>query len=302
MKKYLSLLLILLLVVPNATVSAAEEETCYLIGDADRDGEITILDATHIQRRLAGIYDADRLEDYLSDVDGDGQLSILDATCIQRRLAGMENKFYQEKLRPWSALVTGVDTTAASSAVPEGTTVTFTVLAPEHEIPDEYEVYADGVLIAERTAHRSFQYTFDSEGSYRISVVAYDPFGGTDVYTLEMTAVKEAEPPVITHAVYDMNSKQLTVRASGGTAPYEYQYTIRNNIAPPPPEPTYTALFTFETDEDGNYYLLCRYCPDSTVYIPTYLLTKTLTYYCEIKARGADGAMSEIKKVQIILN
>ena len=58
----------------------------YIIGDADNDGSITILDATVIQRYLVGFtvnsfnYDA-------ACVTGD-ELTILDATAIQRFLAG----------------------------------------------------------------------------------------------------------------------------------------------------------------------------------------------------------------------
>ena len=59
-----------------------------LVGDADSDGEVTILDATAIQRTLASLsvssFDAEAAE-----ADGDGELSILDATAIQRYLAGL---------------------------------------------------------------------------------------------------------------------------------------------------------------------------------------------------------------------
>ncbi len=300
MKKQISFLLVLTVLILSSVIPMRAEEAFYFIGDADVDGSVTILDATRIQRQLVDLADADILRNYLSDVDGDKNATILDATCVQRRLAGIENKFCKEKLYTWRASVTKVDTTALSSTVQVGTTVGFTVVMPEHELMDEYEVYVDSLLIVERTAHRFFRYSFDREGSYRISVVAYDPFGGTDIYTIDMNAVKKSEPPIITYAAYNNATKQLTVRASGGVAPYEYQYTIRNNIEPPPPGATYTAQFTFETDEDGNYYLLCRYCPDSTVFIPTYLLTNTLSYYCEVQVRGADGAVSDTKQVQII--
>ena len=302
MKKYVSILLILLMLIPQATVSAAEEP-CYLIGDADRDGEITILDATRIQRRLAGLAPSDRLADYLSDVDGDRSLSILDATCIQRRLASIDNRFHKENLIPWKAKITSVHTDVNSSTVQVGTTVTFTVVEEEHEILSEYEFYVDGIMISERTEHCVFQYTFEQEGSYRISVVSYDPFGGMDVYTVDMNALLRAQPPAITSAVYNRSTKRITVRASGGTAPYEYQYTIRNHIAPPPPDnpPAYTADFTLTQDGEGNWILQCPYCSDSVIDIPTFMLTPTLSYYCEVQVRGADGAVSEIKKVQIIL-
>jgi len=68
-------------------------------GDADGDGELTILDATRIQRWLAELCDmdgsaytgAELTEDQIesADADGDGQVTILDATNIQRRLAGL---------------------------------------------------------------------------------------------------------------------------------------------------------------------------------------------------------------------
>ena len=59
-----------------------------LLGDADGDGEVTILDATTIQRRLADL----AVENYVEaavDADGDGDVSILDATAIQRWLADL---------------------------------------------------------------------------------------------------------------------------------------------------------------------------------------------------------------------
>lgn len=302
MKRIISILLTVTAMIMGVIVPARAEEAYYFIGDADMDGSVTILDATRIQRRLAGLAEADTLESYLSDVDGDKNATILDATCIQRRLAGMENSFYKEKLYIWKTSVTEVGITANSHTVQVGTTVGFSVVIADHEIIDEYEVYVDGILTLGRTKPRYFTYTFDREGDYRISVISYDPFGGTDVYTLDMTAVEGSESPVITYAAYNKSTKELTVRASGGAAPYEYQYTIRNNIIPiAPPGPNYESLFTFETDEDGSYYLLCRYCPDSTVSIPTYLLTDTLTYYCEIQVRGADGAVSNVKRVQILL-
>ena len=172
MKKILSILLTITALIMSVIVPAGAEEAFYFIGDADVDGSVTILDATRIQRLLAGLAEADTLENYLSDVDGDKNATILDATCIQRRLAGIENKFYKEKLYTWKASVTKVDTNVNSDTVQEGTNVTFTVVTPEHEIADEYEVYVDGILTYERKAHRVFKYTFEREGTYRITVLS----------------------------------------------------------------------------------------------------------------------------------
>ena len=64
-----------------------QEEGQYLIGDADGDSEITVLDATTIQRVLAEIItDEDGGVALRGDSNGDG-LDITDATAIQRYLA-----------------------------------------------------------------------------------------------------------------------------------------------------------------------------------------------------------------------
>ena len=79
----------------DVTVSAEfERNTEWRCGDVDRDGEITIIDATAIQRVLVNlptsVYDAEA-----ADFDGDGEVSILDATAIQRWLVNLpsNNRF-----------------------------------------------------------------------------------------------------------------------------------------------------------------------------------------------------------------
>ena len=68
---------------PDAPVDARK------YGDVDNDGNITVVDASHIQRYLASIeqFDADQLK--YGDVDGDGDVTVVDASHIQRWLAGI---------------------------------------------------------------------------------------------------------------------------------------------------------------------------------------------------------------------
>ena len=63
-----------------------------LLGDADVDGEVTILDATTIQRVLAGFAVTD-FNEILADADNDMEVSILDATAIQRYLVGLPTSY-----------------------------------------------------------------------------------------------------------------------------------------------------------------------------------------------------------------
>lgn len=90
-------------------VMSGDSSAVWLIGDADRDGKLTIIDATHIQKRLAGLeeypfYDAlpgvaqtkfGADIRFVSDIDRDSVRSVLDATTIQKRLA---NDAYDQQL------------------------------------------------------------------------------------------------------------------------------------------------------------------------------------------------------------
>lgn len=82
----------------------------FPIGDADRDKELTILDATYIQRILAKLemhpmddltsyfsVTDDKLQ-YISDFDRDGDRTILDATAIQMKLARLDEPIGEDDL------------------------------------------------------------------------------------------------------------------------------------------------------------------------------------------------------------
>lgn len=66
--------------------TTTSESSSYILGDADGDGEVTILDATAIQRYLAELSVSDSFNYKAACVSGE-ELSILDATYIQRYLA-----------------------------------------------------------------------------------------------------------------------------------------------------------------------------------------------------------------------
>lgn len=58
-----------------------------LLGDADSDSLVTVLDATRIQRYKADLVDTGSIDLTAADYDEDGDVTILDATRIQRSLA-----------------------------------------------------------------------------------------------------------------------------------------------------------------------------------------------------------------------
>ncbi|MBQ7999906.1 MAG: dockerin type I repeat-containing protein [Ruminococcus sp.] len=88
--KTISLILALILVLGCVTVSA-EGYTVpdpLLYGDVDMDGEVTIKDATAIQKGIAEIEYLTSVQRFLADPDKTG-LSIKNATEIQKYLAGL---------------------------------------------------------------------------------------------------------------------------------------------------------------------------------------------------------------------
>ena len=72
-------------------VELIKEPPSFIRGDADGDGEVTILDATRIQRKLAG-FSVDPFRREAADINSNG-LDITDATGVQRFLAGFSNVY-----------------------------------------------------------------------------------------------------------------------------------------------------------------------------------------------------------------
>ena len=63
----------------------------FIAGDADGDGQVTVMDATRIQRFIAELCTEDDLDMKAANVDGDEVVTIMDATRIQRYKAELCN-------------------------------------------------------------------------------------------------------------------------------------------------------------------------------------------------------------------
>ena len=66
----------------------------YLLGDVNGDGNISVLDATLIQKYIAGLVTSfSDTQKAAADVNNDGSVSIVDATLIQKYIAGLISSF-----------------------------------------------------------------------------------------------------------------------------------------------------------------------------------------------------------------
>lgn len=86
-KSFLSGILALLMMFVFSITAFAAKETELLTGDVNLDSEITIADATLIQKYLARICDLSDVQLENANTDNDGHISIIDATRIQEYLA-----------------------------------------------------------------------------------------------------------------------------------------------------------------------------------------------------------------------
>lgn len=69
--------------------SNVESKPQVLYGDVDKDGVITVMDATLVQKLGVGLEEPEsELISVLADVNNDGRISITDVTCIQKYIAG----------------------------------------------------------------------------------------------------------------------------------------------------------------------------------------------------------------------
>lgn len=77
----------------NTMKESDTQETNYMLGDVDRNGEITIADATQIQKIIAFLIDSTSESNALADVNADNKVNILDATLIQMYCSGLIDSF-----------------------------------------------------------------------------------------------------------------------------------------------------------------------------------------------------------------
>lgn len=64
----------------------------YMLGDVDNDENVTIIDASCVQRKLAGLR-VSGFSESAADVDSSGTIEIIDATYIQRFQAGIDTPY-----------------------------------------------------------------------------------------------------------------------------------------------------------------------------------------------------------------
>ena len=169
---------------PTTTQPATEPSGNALYGDVNGDGDITVVDATLVQKHVVQLETLSADKQILADVNGDNTISVVDATLIQKYIVqlkdwGRTGDVYQAEQPTTPEPTTAEPTTVKPTAQP-------TTAEPTTKPADTYTLYfktklgwmtSDGVSL--------FAYDLDTGASYQFE---QDTDAYPNVYTVEVPA------------------------------------------------------------------------------------------------------------------
>lgn len=168
---------------PTTAQPATDPSGNAVYGDVNGDGDITVVDATLVQKHVVQLETLSADKQILADVDEDNTISVVDATLIQKYIVqlkdwGRTGDVYQAE-QPTTPEPTAEPTTVKPTAQP-------TTAEPTTKPADTYTLYfktklgwmtSDGVSL--------FAYDLDTGASYQFE---QDTDAYPNVYTVEVPA------------------------------------------------------------------------------------------------------------------
>lgn len=169
---------------PTTAQPATEPSGDAVYGDVNGDGDITVVDATLVQKHVVQLETLSADKQILADVNGDNTISVVDATLIQKYVVRLEDwgrtgDVYQAEQPTTPEPTSAEPTTVKPTAQP-------TTAEPTTKPADTYTLYfktklgwmtSDGVSL--------FAYDLDTGASYQFE---QDTDAYPNVYTVEVPA------------------------------------------------------------------------------------------------------------------
>ena len=169
---------------PTTAQPATEPSGNAVYGDVNGDGDITVVDATLVQKHVVQLETLSADKQILADVNGDNTISVVDATLIQKYVVRLEDwgrtgDVYQAEQPTTPEPTSAEPTTVKPTAQP-------TTAEPTTKPADTYTLYfktklgwmtSDGVSL--------FAYDIDTGASYQFE---QDTDAYPNVYTVEVPA------------------------------------------------------------------------------------------------------------------
>ncbi|MBQ7133952.1 MAG: metallophosphoesterase family protein [Ruminococcus sp.] len=261
MKKLLCILLCV--IISFSTIMTTYSEEAFEIGDVNLDGNISVIDATCIQRHLARLMILEKENLNYADVSGDGVVSITDATLIQQYTAQIIKEFpaNQTKVYNVSAVAITDSTIAVSWSAINGAT--------------KYWIYVNGELYSSTTTN-SATVTCKTSKTYEIKVTAMLPTGTIlqveNADAVYVTMDKLPDSAVTGVSVTDVTDTSLTLSWDAN--------------------PDYTKYWVYVNDD-------CLYGTTETFYTVESLLADT-TYEVYVLAQMENGSLLKKADAEIL--
>lgn len=272
MKKLLaiSIIVIMLLSCTLLTVSAALPPLVF--GDVIGYDGVDITDATAVQRHVANIDTLHDTELYAADVNADQKVSIIDATYIQQKVAGLIDVFpagrecYIDLYA--DALVADYNSTTATV----GQEVTFRAIASGGPGPLMYEFYVDEDLKQEKSEQNVYKHTFAQTGTYKISFIVTSKAGLTRSESIYLTVNDPVESGwIVVNNVYHLGFYDTYTTfeavACDGYGPYEYKFELYKGAYPPESFGTLVEKTEFSSSNSFTVSKPLEDCTHYTLYV-----------------------------------
>lgn len=239
-KKIIVVMISVLIIVLISAFNVSAVLAPMPVGNVDKIGEVTIKDATLVQKHIANLVALEKVQIALADVDSDERITIKDATMIQKYCANIIDSF------PANGICNNIDIQSVnvdfnSGKAMVGVPVTFMVTANATPEPITYEYYVNGEVVEKNTTNNTFTNTFEEAGIYEIKVIAYNDFGTessatisyevVDAYKCEKVSVKS-----FYHNKTEMSFNTIetdtifTAAAMFGSGKYEYAFYVDGEI------------------------------------------------------------------------
>lgn len=232
----LSFVIATLMIISALPANALSFVEGYTTGDTDLSYEVTIKDATLIQKHIAHIENFSKGQLIVADTDNDGNVTIKDATTIQKYVANILPYFDVSKSYFDYLFREAFNSDIASGLATVDEEVTFFAKASTFNEGDiTYEFAVNGEIKQERSTNDEFKVSFPTEGTYTVSVNMYDACDNMRTAEIQyiVTENRNEEKLYIKNFIYDCNlndffsyNAKFTAFVGGGSGEYEYRFLL----------------------------------------------------------------------------
>lgn len=226
------------------SVNALSPIEPFSTGDVNLSYEVTVKDATLIQKYIAKNAVLTKGQLYLADIDLDDDITIKDATLVQKYVAKIIPRFEEYRYFYDCIFPETFNSNVKSGLAVKGEEVTFYAGATYYNFGEvTYEFSVNDQVVQPRGADREFTYTFVEAGTYKVSVNMYDIFENVCSYETDfvVTESRNEEDLYIKSFFYNNNLNELmalfpgsgtqfTAFAGGGSGEYEYRFTLNGEV------------------------------------------------------------------------